>query len=383
MNRRERIEAGFMLSSYLDTLGFKNGSWEFNYNAKLDSIDKVNKIMMTMINEFLILGGPSDIDITGWNASDDTIMTIATAKGALTNDYKNMYIKVLPLLEESKRASGRVLLSSINCLKRNQKIKVDRNMGGNGAAMRTFPIGIKYNDEDKIIKESIMVSCLTHNYYIGFLGGVVSALFSSYALKGIKPWLWIEKLLKLYTTNTNTNMHLFDAKDTLQKFDKVTDIIDNYYDVRINLYQIRKNYMIQSLERELVLLNNKAKYIKENIEGTIDLRRKKKDQVIKMLQDKHYNIIDNDKDYTYLVKMPMDSVTEENVDKLNKEHENKLIELENVKKTTINQMWLNELDILHKQYIEYKEERTKLNNGEDLKKKKKVVVKKPLLLVEH
>jgi len=243
-----------------------------------------------------------------------------------------------------------------------------------------------YEDKDKnkipaIIKDYEDMSRDTNvDFTITFMKGKLEELEKA---KGEYGCNGLEKLLKLYTTNTNTNMHLFDAKDTLQKFDKVTDIIDNYYDVRINLYQIRKNYMIQSLERELVLLNNKAKYIKENIEGTIDLRRKKKDQVIKMLQDKHYNIIDNDKDYTYLVKMPMDSVTEENVDKLNKEHENKLIELENVKKTTINQMWLNELDILHKQYIEYKEERTKLNNGEDLKKKKKVVVKKPLLLVEH
>jgi len=273
MNRRERIEAGFMLSSYLDTLGFKNGSWEFNYNAKLDSIDKVNKIMMTMINEFLILGGPSDIDITGWNASDDTIMTIATAKGALTNDYKNMYIKVLPLLEESKRASGRVLLSSINCLKRNQKIKVDRNMGGNGAAMRTFPIGIKYNDEDKIIKESIMVSCLTHNYYIGFLGGVVSALFSSYALKGIKPWLWIEKLLKLYDDKVLYRYHNNDEEiDDFIKYwkryneIKLPNIINKMYD---------KNFIFSNKKLEFLLSFNPSDNIQYHVNRNETLIDKK------------------------------------------------------------------------------------------------------------
>ena len=185
----------------------------------------------------------------------------------------------------------------------------------------------------------------------------------------------LEKLLKLYTTNTSTNMHLFDSNDTLQKFDKVSDIIDSYYDVRLKLYQTRKDYMIQSLERDLMLLTNKAKYIKENLEGTIDLRRKKKEQVIQMLQNKGYDIIDNDGDYTYLVKMPMDSVTEENVDRLNKERGNKEVELEIVKATTINKMWLNELENLSQQYIEYKEERTRLMNGDDIKPKKKVVAK--------
>ena len=200
----------------------------------------------------------------------------------------------------------------------------------------------------------------------------------------------LEKLLKLYTTNRTTNMHLFDANDTLQKFDKVSDIIDSYYDVRLKLYQTRKDYMIESLERELMLLTNKAKYIKENLDGTIDLRKKKKEQVVEMLQTKGYDIIDNDTNYHYLTKMPMDSVTEENVYKLNKEHGDKQSELEMVKSTTINKMWLNELETLKEQYIEYKEERTRSMNGEDSKPKKKnvtksavkKVVKKQTLLVE-
>ena len=200
----------------------------------------------------------------------------------------------------------------------------------------------------------------------------------------------LEKLLKLYTTNTSTNMHLFDSDDTLQKYEKVSDIIDAYYDVRLKLYQTRKDYMIESLERELVLLTNKAKYVQENLDGTIDLRKKKKEQVVEMLQSKGYDIIDDDEDYKYLVKMPMDSVTEENVERLNKEHGNKAAELEMIKSTSINKMWLNELEKLSQEYIAYKEERTRLMNGEDAKPKKKVVskasakkvVKKQILVVE-
>ena len=86
----------------------------------------------------------------------------------------------------------------------------------------------------------------------------------------------------------------------------------------------------------------------------------------------------------------MDSVTEENVARLNKEHGDKKSELEIVKSTTINKMWLNELEALKEQYIEYKEERNRLMNGEDVKSKKKVVsktavkkvVKKQSLVVE-
>jgi DNA topoisomerase-2 len=185
-------------------------------------------------------------------------------------------------------------------------------------------------------------------------------------------------------------MHLFDAKDTLQKYEKVTDIIDDYYETRLKMYQDRKDYMIEALENELVLLSNKAKYIKENLDGTIDLRKKKKEQIIDMLQQKGYDKIDNDEDYKYLVKMPMDSVTEESVEKLLKDKGNKEVELDNVKKTTINKMWISELDQLKVHYIEYKEERARLMSGEEKKKKvvsktntvKKNVKKTNLMIVE-
>ena len=198
----------------------------------------------------------------------------------------------------------------------------------------------------------------------------------------------LEKLLKLYTTNTTTNMHLFDAKDTLQKYNKISEIIDAYYDVRLDLYGVRKAYMINALEKELVLLSNKAKYIQETLDGTIDLRKKKKDFIVEMLQQKGYDKLEDDDEYRYLVKMPMDSVTEENVTKLLKDRGDKLAELSMIKATSVNQMWKSELDQLKDQYVEYKEARARLMAGED--KKKKVVakgvvkktVKKALMVVE-
>ena len=224
------------------------------------------------------------------------------------------------------------------------------------------------------------------DFTITFAKGKLEELEQS---KGDYACNGLEKLLKLYTTNTTTNMHLFDSDDKLQKYENVSDIIDAYYDVRLKLYQTRKDYLIDALEKELVLLSNKARYIKENLEGTIDLRKKKKEQVLEMLQSKDYDVIDDDSDYKYLTKMPMDSVTEENVEKLLTEKGNKESELATIKSTTINQMWNSELDNLLEQYLEYKEVRQRLMDGEDTKKgKKKVISKgkklaKPLVVLEE
>ena len=223
------------------------------------------------------------------------------------------------------------------------------------------------------------------DFTITFMKGKLEELEKS---KGDHGCNGVEKILKLHTTNTTTNMHLFDADDTLQKYNKVSDIIDAYYETRLEMYGTRKEYLIDALEKELIVLSNKAKYIKENLDGTIDLRKKKKEQVTAMLEEKGYDKVEGDEDYKYLVKMPMDSVTEENVEKLLKDKGNKQLELEQIKNTTINKMWISELDNLREQYIEYTEDRTRLMNGEEKKKKVvskgtvKKVVKKQTLVVE-
>jgi DNA topoisomerase-2 len=185
----------------------------------------------------------------------------------------------------------------------------------------------------------------------------------------------LEKTLKLYTTLTTSNMHLFDSNEKLKKYKNVTEIIDDYYEVRLELYKTRKDYIIKYIENELILLSNKSRYITEILNDTIDLRRKKNEQIIDILKSKNYDVIDDDGDYKYLIKMPMDSVTEENVEKLIKDCERKNIELENIKATTINKMWLNELDVLEKEYQRFIDNKIPVNVDEKTVVKKKVVKK--------
>ena len=192
----------------------------------------------------------------------------------------------------------------------------------------------------------------------------------------------IEKQFKLFTTCSTSNMHLFDANDKLKKYAKVSEIIDDYFDTRLKMYQTRKDYMIDTLQRELVLLSNKSKYIKENLDGTVDLRRKKREEVNELLKQKGYDIIDEDTDFKYLVRLPMDSVTDENVAKILKERGDKAAELELVKTKTIQQMWTEELDALIVEYAKYRDERERSISG-NVKKSGTKIVKKPKLVVSN
>jgi len=80
-----------------------------------------------------------------------------------------------------------------------------------------------------------------------------------------------------------------------------------------------------------------------------------------LLCERKFDLIDDD--YKYLIKMPMDSVTEENVAIIIKDNENAVKELELLKKTTLENMWLDELDTLEKEYTIYKKYREMIQNG--------------------
>ena len=67
-----------------------------------------------------------------------------------------------------------------------------------------------------------------------------------------------------------------------------------------------------------------------------------------MMSKLDYDTMEDDTDYKYLLKMPMDSVSEENVERLLKDKTGKENELSIIQSTSIEKMWLNELDELKK-----------------------------------
>ena len=180
----------------------------------------------------------------------------------------------------------------------------------------------------------------------------------------------LEKYLKLYTTFTTSNMHLFDEHDHLNKYENIEEIIENYYNLRFEYYIKRKDYQVNELEKQLNIISNKARFINMNINDEIDLRKKKNDEINIIMDSLNF---DKDKDknnYNYLVKMPMDSVSEENVEKLMKEKGEKEDKIKNLKSKTIADIWIEELEVL-------KEEYNKLLEDSNTDKSTKIIKKKP------
>ena len=185
----------------------------------------------------------------------------------------------------------------------------------------------------------------------------------------------LEKLLHLYTTKTTTNMHLFDENEKLKKFKTPMEIIDHYIDIRMNTYVKRKKYLIKLLEHETKILINKVKFIKELLNNTLDLRNKKKIDICEMLKNKDYDIIDDDSEFKYLIRLPMDSVSEENIEILEKNKDIKVKELNKLIKTKEKDIWLSELTTLKTEMIKFLQNKPKTKGGKNTKVKKKLKIK--------
>jgi len=161
----------------------------------------------------------------------------------------------------------------------------------------------------------------------------------------------LEKLLKLTTTVSTTNMHLFDADCKLRKYGTPEEIVDAFMVVRLATYVKRKAHQVAEMERVMVKLSNKARYIEAVLAGQVDLRRKTATEIEAMLQAAQ--LVHVDGNYDYLIKMPMVSVSAENVDRLRKECAETAQALETLRNTTVEQMWLSELDTFQTHYQTY------------------------------
>jgi DNA topoisomerase-2 len=160
----------------------------------------------------------------------------------------------------------------------------------------------------------------------------------------------LEKLLGLFTTQSTTNMNLFDPREKLRKYANIYDIIEDYYVERLALYSKRKTAMLAQLGNELRVLTNRARYIQEVLDDKLELRRQTKEAIHAKMTAHGYEHIEGDTEYKYLLKMPMDSVTDENVRHLLSERDSKRTQHQQLTDTSIQALWTKDLDELDSEY---------------------------------
>lgn len=272
-----------LLHALGDTIGYKNGEWEFN----IGSTNPVNlDFIFELICDFIDLGGINNIDLKEWIVSDDTVLHMAIAESFLKeyNDidgYLKILTKKLITIKNNNfenRAPGKTTLKYINMLEKGiTAFNYDVKSGGSGSAMRTPCIGLVFNhidDLDNLIEFSIKSSKLTHNSAIGYLGGLTAALFTSFAIRNIEQQEWPFLLIKLLNSNrvkqyigsseNKTNNELLDYNKFLDNWSKYIELrfdSDNHF---------KKDDIMKNLKHRILWYYNNFVYNPSIKNNTLD-----------------------------------------------------------------------------------------------------------------
>ena len=279
----EKYFASIYLAMIGDKIGFGNGEIETNFHFnKLPNDSKlyeaIEGLTKRMVYQFISKGGITGFNTTEFEVSDDTLMNVNTFQGLVSN-YKNNdelynnitneYIESFKDIDYARDVllAGRQTIESINRINSGaswRNFPYSKNAGGSGGPMRVMGLGLAFHKNSNIlqlIESTIMITSITHPNCIAFLGSIASALFTSYALKGMNIETWIFELMTLLETDKidgiiekikpNYIEHFIEDKKSFI-FKLNTYIEDSFRDYNFNVSEVQD-----------IFLENRVRYYKK------------------------------------------------------------------------------------------------------------------------
>ena len=143
-----------------------------------------------------------------------------------------------------------------------------------------------------------------------------------------------------------TNMHAFNSKGVITKYDRLNDILKEYAGVRLALYETRRQHQMKALRDELPYHTNVVRFIRDQIADvpTIVLKKKSRAECDALFAGAGYAHVKGG--YDYLLSLPVSSFTAERV----AHHETQLAGIESeiaqLESMRPADMWLTELTAL-------------------------------------
>ena len=184
-----------------------------------------------------------------------------------------------------------------------------------------------------------------------------------------------DKDFKMITSKqlSTTNMHMFIDDGSITKMKNIKEILKKFYNFRIKWYKIRKDYLINKLEDEILYLDARIRFIMDIIENKLKIMNRKKNDIEEYLIKNQFpkKKMDDKDNYDYLIKMPIWNLTYEKKEELLKELNNKKDILSNIKNKKLEKMWLEDLEVFEKDYNKYYDNR--INNLSNTTKKRSKV----------
>ena len=124
-----------------------------------------------------------------------------------------------------------------------------------------------------------------------------------------------DKDFKMITSKqlSTTNMHMFIEDGSITKMKNIKEILKKFYNFRIKWYKIRKDYLINKLEDEILYLDARIRFIMDIIDNKLKIMNRKKNDIEEYLTKNEFpkKKMDDKNNYDYLIKMPIWNLTYE------------------------------------------------------------------------
>jgi DNA topoisomerase-2 len=201
----------------------------------------------------------------------------------------------------------------------------------------------------------------------------------------------LEQFFRLSRNINATNMTLFSPQGKIKQYRSPQEILDDFFEVRLQLYEERKNAILEDLRDISVRLSNQARFIKEFIEKKLELRAVPRVQILRTLKQRGYDlfesqkklpkkvaedavVVDEEEDpelakekdvaiatlhrgYDYLLGMKLWTLTQERYEQLLRQRDEANENMERVSRLEPVEMWLTDLDKVEASYKEFEAER--------------------------
>ncbi|KAL1901317.1 DNA topoisomerase 2 [Sporothrix stenoceras] len=182
---------------------------------------------------------------------------------------------------------------------------------------------------------------------------------------------------KLSKTIGTTNLVAFDTNGKIRRYEKVEDILEEYYHYRLSMYTQRKEHWLGVYHTEYRKIRNQYRFISEIMEGKLVVSKKKKAIVVQELRDRKYEAFPKDngdaktakskddednveeedddeggsaRDFDYLLSMAIYSFTQERLERLKKQIDAKKEQYDELNSKSEKDLWCTDLDEFMKEW---------------------------------
>jgi len=162
----------------------------------------------------------------------------------------------------------------------------------------------------------------------------------------------LEKTFRLVSNINLNNIVAFDSNKKITKYESINSILNEYCALRLNVYDKRKEYLLNKLQCEIDILSIKIRFINEFINGTIVINNRSKANIIEQLEKGKYPK-END-NYDYLLKMPIYNLTKDKIDEFNANLNGKESEFKTLNAKGNKELWLDDLALLEPKLSQFK-----------------------------